>query len=419
MSFCGDQVRTKIIPIRGLHDPDRSPPFGDLVSGAGAFRLARKAIRVSQTRVARHAGVSRSAISGIERDKRQPKADELMRLASLLRFRPEQLMGAQYPAYLDGRAPPACYRAEAKQPKELHPHDARELSECFEDLKRWGGSWEWQAMDARTSERKLRQQLENRFEWGPDAPYDVFRSMYSAGIMLRFTALESIAGAVVRHGKAIGVLINSDQPDDRQRWSAAHELAHVLLEHEAQDTAHVDLHGPARTSDDRLADWLAGNLLMPASEVDAELVNVEREHPDETMEQAVYRLSRKFSVSYAAMAVRLGALQIVSFEGVQQLRKTKPKELKKQLGLPDGGRSFEPASSLPTMVRNMEALGVLPSDWTDDFDMVTGPGHVRLLQQAAVRDYIENVDLRDRADSVTRVFERVAMWVAETYPILP
>ncbi|MCA9488990.1 MAG: ImmA/IrrE family metallo-endopeptidase [Myxococcales bacterium] len=386
-------------------------------SGA-ALRLARKAVRVSQTRVAKHAEVSRPAISAIEQGKRKPKVDELMRLASLLRFRPEQLLGNQYPMWLDAQAPPACYRAEGKQPKKLVAHDAHELDVLAQRLGSWSGGWTWSPTDRRLSDRRLRDKLRDRFQWSEEPPYDIFGAMYRAGVMLEFTAFEGIAGAVLVEGETVAVAISSDQPDDRQRWSAAHEFAHLLLGHQPQSTAHVDLHGPARLPDDRLADWLAGNLLLPADDVLDGLAEAEREHPTASPEEVVFRLAHKFAVSYAAMAVRLGTLQILSYEGVQELRKAKPSDLARRVPLPKRTSVFQARKRLPAIVARLVAGDEFSEDWHRDFDMLRGPEYVRRLQQEAVRDYVGAVPIADRKDSVTRVFEAVAVWVAETYPLM-
>jgi len=247
-----------------------------------------------------------------------------------------------------------------------------------------------------------------------EPPFDVFRALYEHDYHVVFTALSSISGALVRGPNDSGrcaIVVNSDQPDDRQRWTAAHELAHIACGHTAQEAQHIDLYGPACSRIDQEADIVAAEILMPMSRLWVQI----RDLPELTPE-TTYRMANQFHVSYAAFAVRLGTLNLISPQQVTELRKAKPSKLEANLRLKEQrSMPFDAKAVVPGVVQQLKGGGGLPTDWDKDFS-VNGPLHLRLIQGEAARHYITNTEVKDRRTSVTEVFEHVAGWVALTYP---
>ena len=212
---------------------------------------------------------------------------------------------------------------------------------------------------------------------------------------------------------ACTIVVNSDQPDDRLRWTAVHEFAHRVYGHLDQNAEHVDLYGPARLPEDQEADLVAGEILMPALRV---LKAIQDLKSPTLSPEAMYVLADRFQVSYAAIVVRCGALGVLSPGQVQELRLAKPSLLEAQLQMKASRRvAFDADGTMPLLAGRLIAGGRLSSSWFKDFS-AEGPHHVRLLQSEAVREYIMHTDICHRRTSVTELFEEVAKWVARTYP---
>lgn len=131
---------------------------------------------------------------------------------------------------------------------------------------------------------------------------------------LRILDLASdISGILYREGDRRVIIVNSGHGSERQRFTIAHEIGHLVL-HKPTDV-HVDhglkinLRSPvsalAEDADEIEANAFAANLLMPAAwlrtEQAAKAIDVE----DET---EIDRLAKLYDVSRAAMLVRLATL---------------------------------------------------------------------------------------------------------------
>ncbi len=374
------------------------------------FLEARRLGRMSQTIAGEFAGVSRQAIGALERGERSPKVDELLRLSSLYRVRPEALLAGRRLIDL-----PTAYGIVAFRggDGELDSHDDVELTLAAQSLS------DWPALrvlpDVSSCQTVLEQCARVRQSVGQAAgAFDPFRALGSWNVLVRFTTLVKVDAAIL-HGegrRCCAVLVNSDQPDDRLRWSAAHELAHLVLRHDGFDRAHVDLFGAPKSQDDKDADQFAAELLLPAVEL---LGGVMQKTAVVTLADRVYELSVEFEVSYAAMAVRLGQLGVVTPTAVEVLRKERPTALEARLLLKAGrSNKFQAEDALPTLIERLEAEGRLTPGWHREF--ACGWRHLRELQAAAVAAYLSTVPAAHRASSVNQIHAEVATWLAATWP---
>jgi Zn-dependent peptidase ImmA (M78 family)/DNA-binding XRE family transcriptional regulator len=91
------------------------------------------------------------------------------------------------------------------------------------------------------------------------------------------------------------IALSPDRPGDRQRWSAAHELGHLVL--------HRQIRGEARTLESE-ADAFAGALLMPK-----ESIRQDMRRPVTLTSLA--QLKPKWAVSIAALCMRAHTLGII------------------------------------------------------------------------------------------------------------
>ena len=65
-----------------------------------------------------------------------------------------------------------------------------------------------------------------------DRPVDVFGAVERLGIVLAFAPLGRVSGIYLPRRRSPGILIHSGHPRARQRYTAAHELGHHVLQHE-------------------------------------------------------------------------------------------------------------------------------------------------------------------------------------------
>jgi Zn-dependent peptidase ImmA (M78 family) len=111
--------------------------------------------------------------------------------------------------------------------------------------------------------------------------------------------------------------VNSIDAPNRQRFTIAHEIGHLLLHKD--ESLHVDEKSiiglrndeSSRATDTKEieANQFAAELLMPAEFLDRDL----RKLPDDIeAEEAVIRLARQYQVSVQAMTVRLTALRVLA-----------------------------------------------------------------------------------------------------------
>jgi predicted secreted protein len=160
---------------------------------------------------------------------------------------------------------------------------------------------------------------------------DIFDILRHSAVEVFFRPLKRICGAFVPSGDGLpGVLINSQLPLSRQRYTAAHEFGHFFLGHK---TASIDkLLGRAEIGElnswsfeDSIAEAFAAFFLMPAALVDAGIreLNVSTLTP-----QSIYFLSLKMGTSYRATVNQLHTLKRLTVRQAEQLRRQQPKLIK-------------------------------------------------------------------------------------------
>ncbi len=115
---------------------------------------------------------------------------------------------------------------------------------------------------------------------------------------------DALSGLVIFIGETPLVAVDAKELKERQRFTAAHELGHVLLAH--HDTFHVDLdHSDGIPPEynwrhERAANEFAASLLMPAPNVRNDVQQLVNVNP--------VALARRYEVSVQAMSIRLSTL---------------------------------------------------------------------------------------------------------------
>lgn len=147
------------------------------------------------------------------------------------------------------------------------------------------------------------------------APVDLEAIFAELGIRYEEAFMDGASGAIVRDGDKFAVSVNALESSNRQRFTAAHELAHYLLHRDLMGDGermhrHVDsLFDGGQPSGDVIfkreheieANRLAAQIVMPKALIEAKF-------PDVNDPSA---LAKEFGVSKAAMEIRMKTLGLL------------------------------------------------------------------------------------------------------------
>jgi len=125
-----------------------------------------------------------------------------------------------------------------------------------------------------------------------------------------------VSGALIRSEFGAAIAVNGRQHPNRIRFTIAHELAHFLLQHTADDEDHVDwdfsiirrdsLSSAASDVREIEANMFAANLLMPRLFVDRDVsLFVGADGRVSLPDERIRYLATRYRVSEAAMSFRL------------------------------------------------------------------------------------------------------------------
>jgi DNA-binding XRE family transcriptional regulator len=375
------------------------------------LRQARRYVRLSQTAVANFIGTTRQSVAAFEKGTRSPDLKHLVKAANLLRLTLNDMVAERPVARRVGGGP--AFRPRLNRPGQLTSADDEELrrfERYLQTRSRLGAAPTFTSKGPRTIADAI-DQLYTLTDVSHSAPVPVFGLLAKCGVEIRFTALEQLAGALVISPDAArrppGVLINSDQPPDRQRFSGAHELGHLVLAHDPEGDAFIDLLGRHFFPMEVQADQFASELLMPVDLIRAR----HRDLAKEPAPHAVLRLARAFLVSFQAMGTRLTNLGLLTPSEIDLVRKAKPGEVATAIG---------PTPSLGKLVRfNAKNIrGIANTYLAPGWSKKMGPDDVRLLQETAYSHYLGGISEGAASDSAGHVYETVARWVAENCPLV-
>jgi Zn-dependent peptidase ImmA (M78 family) len=147
------------------------------------------------------------------------------------------------------------------------------------------------------------------------APVDVSTVAAACSARVVYEELDDdVSGFLLREQGSISIAINKQHPANRQRFTLAHEIGHLVL-HADQgdrlwlDTAYYYRDGSSSKGDQAAevqANQFAAGLLMPE-----ELVKAEVQNSPHITEVDVMKLAMKFEVSERAMTFRLISLGLL------------------------------------------------------------------------------------------------------------
>ena len=379
-------------------------------------REMRKWLRLSQGAVAEYLNLQRSAISSIENGKRSLAVSELLQICRLFHCEPNVLL-KQNTETKDLSLLPSFHTRMTREDT-IDGQDQKEIERFHSDL----------IQNMKDKDAEVASYISDKQFPVPDeeastireklniktGSIDVLSVMIKLGIQVRFSSLGQLSGALIRIYKPntqFGVIVNSDQPDDRVRFSLAHELAHIILGHKSEKSNITSsIKGRRFNPIERDADTFAAELLMPESE----LINISKKFMEDGLlsELEIFQLSQKFAVSFKAMLVRLSELKIISRSQYNAFSSLKPTEIEKQ--------TLESQSSIKKIAFDKSSIETIANTLRESqfyLNKTTSPEWVRLLQERVWEKYITTIPASERATDVKEVYETVAFWIAENDPI--
>jgi hypothetical protein len=187
-------------------------------------------------------------------------------------------------------------------------------------------------------------QLHAELKYDLSTPVDVLGAIQRLGIVLAFADLGETSGLYLPHSaerRSPGILINSQHPRSRQRYTAAHELGHHVFAHatavdgDLEDLLEVSIERGSLegwSDSEKEAEAFGAWFLMPRRLLRTGLARQGLAAPRHALD--VYALSLWLGTSYAATARQLGTTRVISAGTSSRWAALPPKELK--VALSDG-----------------------------------------------------------------------------------
>jgi Zn-dependent peptidase ImmA (M78 family)/DNA-binding XRE family transcriptional regulator len=272
---------------------------------------ARKAAGLSMKALGEEVGVSANSIKKYEHGEAMPSSKILLSLSKTLEVRTEYFFR---PIKVELKG--VEYRKRANTPQKLLDQIN---SDVLEQAERWAELLNLypdsikpvpkfslpsnlpEKISSPEDVENLANQMRNEWEMGFNPIPDMIDSLESKGVMIICTSVESnkkFDGLAGNIDETPVVVISSHQPGDRQRFTLAHELGHLVL------------HGrlPDDMDEEKACNHFAGAFLLPKQALLQHLGPNRRSIEP----QELYMLKHEFGLSMMAILVRAGQCGVIS-----------------------------------------------------------------------------------------------------------
>jgi Zn-dependent peptidase ImmA (M78 family)/transcriptional regulator with XRE-family HTH domain len=311
---------------------------------------ARRARGLTQQEAAEALNVARTTITAIEKGERRLQPEELIRFAKLYGRRVNDLVGARESAGDFAVQFRTAYSAAA--PREVQTqleeavHEFQRMCEDYFRLERVTESpisrpkpatYQTEGMDPDEAGQDIASAERNRLGLG-EGPVIKLRDILENDVGLRifFISLPSRVAGMFNYSDDLGgcIAINAAHPDERRRWSLAHEYGHFLSNRYRPEISILASYERVPAAE-RLADAFARCFLMPEPGLRRRFNDVLRQSAGKVTAAEVCRLADYYAVSVEAMMLRLEELRLLPVGTWDRLRDSgfKVREAQKQLGL--------------------------------------------------------------------------------------
>ena len=305
---------------------------------AERFVRARKASGLSMKALAEKVGLSANAIKKYEHGDSMPSSSNLMKLAKALNVRSEYFFR---PTQIEVEG--IEYRKRANTPQKFLN---KIRSDVLDQAERW-----YELLDLFPDSAKpinqftlpsglpevvsdyneldeVANQMREHWSLGLNPIQDMVDTFESRGLMVILTHVDTgkkfdgLAGTIKEQPL---IVISGSQAGDRQRFTLAHELGHLVLRGRLADSM----------DEEKACNRFAGAFLLPASAVQQEL-GVKRSHLEA---RELYMLKHEYGISMLAIAIRAQQSLIITKAHYESLVRSFSKK---------GWRTKEPGDPYPT-----------------------------------------------------------------------
>ncbi|MGE3594120.1 MAG: helix-turn-helix domain-containing protein [Dehalococcoidia bacterium] len=299
--------------------------------------------------------VTAQAIGRYERDEIMPSSSVLLALSRALKVAPDYLMsqrditlhGIEFRKAASARAKEER-TVEAKVVEQLERYIALEEALGLAQPRDKSSHARLDPIESMDDAEHRAVQLRRSWHLGVDPIPSMMELLEERGIKIIALDLPAnVSGSMVEaqlaaHGRVPAIIVNANHTGERQRFTLAHELGHLLL---------AGMAGMTARNLEKAMDRFAGAFLVPAEE----LTQLAGRHRQEFSIGELVELKKHFRVSLQCLVVRLSQVGILSKTAYGQHR-----QMLEALGiLMDPYPEPEPlASERPTRLRRLALRAV-------------------------------------------------------------
>lgn len=298
---------------------------------AERLHRARKASGLSMKALGEQAGVSANAVKKYEHGDAMPTSANLIKIAKALDVRAEYFFRPTKVSLGNVE-----YRKRASTPKKLvakiNEHVVEQAERWTELLDLYSDSIQPipsfslpkslpEKISSYDEVELLASEIRSQWQLGTNPIPDMIDLLESHGVMVISTGLEGSDKFDGLAGEVAGfpmVVVSANKPGDRQRFTLAHELGHLVIKGRAPDL-----------DEEKACNRFAGAFLLPKESLVGHIGDLR--HALEAQE--LYLLKHEFGISMMAILMRLTDCQIITayqkknyYIAWSKWRKTEPGE---------------------------------------------------------------------------------------------
>ena len=324
------------------------------------LQQARSKRGLTQAEAAKIIDVARTTLTAIEKGTRRIKSGELIKLARAYGRQVSDLVAARPPIESFAVQFRSSVLPEEQETEEIAEAVAllEELSRNYLELEQITGSplirkypleYAIAELPAKQAAEGVAQEERNRLGLG-DGPIPVLRDTLEQDVGLRIFYIpmqpSSKFAGLYHYDDLLGgcIAVNVLHPEERRRWSLAHDYGHFLGHRYKQAVSYF------HTKRERFADYFAGHFLMPTSGLMRRYNDIKQTRGKITPADLL-TLGHYYGVSFSAILYRLEEMKLLTSGARDKLQRgIKVREAQQQLGLEPLCMKSE---KLPVYYRNL------------------------------------------------------------------
>lgn len=309
------------------------------------LRIIRKRLALTQDEVCQEIGLSRPTLISIEKGERQIKPNELVSICKLYKYQVSEILRFKSTPEISVQfRGPASISQEDNDEIEPFIHRLKILALKYTELEELTNSHlayryptEYIVGNMKVAQAAEYIALQERQRLGlGDSPIGNLRSLleYEVGIRIFNYPMPSKFSAIYMYSSKTGacIAVNSGHPNERQRYSLAHDYLHFLCHRINPDISFDDRFYKTRKSE-RLGDAFPIYFLAPTNSLIRKFNDIS--HGKNFTPSDIVSLASYYGVSSEALTLRLEDLSLLPTGTWDRVRNSNLKitELKQNLNL--------------------------------------------------------------------------------------